>query len=70
MYPNDLALKKKSSFKAFLLVAIVPGILLGLCGSLVESGTKEPFKLMFDVWGVCNSRAIQQILEGAVVRYH
>ena len=33
----------------------MPGILLGLCGSLVESGTKEPFKLMFDVWGLCTS---------------
>jgi hypothetical protein len=51
MYPNDPGLKKKSSLK-FLLVATVPGMLLGLFGSLVESSMKEPFKLMFDVWGL------------------
>lgn len=51
---NDPGLKKKSSLN-FLLVVLVPGILLGLCGSLVESGTKEPFKLMWDVWGLCTS---------------
>ena len=39
----------------FLLVAIVPGMLLGLFGALVESGMKEPFKLMFDVWGLYTS---------------
>ena len=51
MYPNDPGLKKKSSLK-FLLVGLVPGILLGLFGSLVESSMKEPFKLMLDVWGL------------------
>ena len=51
MYPNDPGLKKKSSLK-FLLVAIVPGMLLGLFGALVESSMREPFKLMFDVWGL------------------
>ena len=71
MYPNDPGLKKKSSLN-FLLVVIVPGILLGLFGSLVESSTKEPFKLMFDVWGLytISFPRYWQSVEGAVVRHH
>jgi hypothetical protein len=41
--PSELQRKKKPLF----LVGIVPGAFLGLCGSLIESSMKEPFKLAF-----------------------
>lgn len=41
------------SLKNTLLFSTVPGAFLGFLGSLVESSRKEPFALMFYVWGVC-----------------
>lgn len=45
--------KKIFSFRNCLLIATVPGAFLGFVGSLVESSRKEPFALMFQVWGLC-----------------
>jgi hypothetical protein len=45
--PSDLQRKKES----LILMGIVPGAFLGLCGALIESSMKEPFKLAFGLCG-------------------